>query len=215
MADVQNREPFVRGLPSSRVLEREIKRAGVQLNGDGHQADMGLSIIGRRPVIDTSPGPTSVVEPQAEDVAPADPTAPKIDDGIGPFLGAKLDAVLAELKALNVVPPFNPGTPTSTVGQLSTNSADYVDVASWIIPSDRVGSLQEISISSDNPALAQFLLEIANEEQWRDITLDSPLTIPFRENQLSGDTEVVVRVLSDGTTTFTAFASIAGVEREV
>ncbi len=207
MADVQNREPFVRGLPTSRVLKREINRA---LNGD--EADMGLSVIGRRPIEDTSPGPTSVVEPEAEDV-PSD--EPRIDDGIGPFLGAKLDAVLGELQKLNLVPSFKPGNPTSTVGQVSTNAADYVDLASWIIASDRVGSLQEISISSDNPALAQFLLEIANEEQWRDITLDSPLTIPFRENELSGDTEIVVRVHSDGSTSLTAFASIAGVEREV
>ncbi len=175
---------------------------------------MGLTILGRRPITDTSPGPGSVVEPGA-DAGPADPTAPKIDDGTGPFLGAKLDAVLVELRKLNLVPSFKPGNPTSIVGQLSTNAADYVVLASWIIPSDRVGSLQEISISSDNPALAQFLLEIANEEQWRDITLDSPLTIPFRENELSGDTETVVRVHSDGATTLTAFAPIAGVEREV
>ena len=207
MADVQNREPFVRGLPTSRVLKQLADRA---LNGDGDDADMGLSIIGRRPIDDTSPEPTTVVEPVSDA-----PDEPGIDDGIGPFLGAKLDLVLFELRKLNLVPANKPGSPTSVVGRVSTSSAAYVDLASWVIASDRVGSLQEISISSDNPALAQFLLEIANEEQWRDITLDSPLTIPFRENELSGDTEVVVRVLSDGVTSLTAFASIAGVEREV
>ena len=225
----QLRRPFIRGLGiSQELLEREIARAQMlQENGHGHES--GLAEMAR---IDPLTGGLTIlkgtaVQPQRVIFPPgAEPAAAAPDAG-APTQGPKaLTPGVADLGNLELLlaravflleeiatTPLGP-TPRSFVDRATTTSADYVDVARWDIPQDRRGSLYEVSMVSDTPALAQWRLTVADVVQWADVFLQTALTIPFRDNELPGDASVILQVKSDGATTIVADGSIAGTERD-
>lgn len=209
MADVETRQPFVRGLPNSQVLEAAIKRA-VPL-GQELDADMELTILGRRPVIDDSPPPseTPIPEPGQEPTDP-DAPAPAIPDPT--LLLAQLVTLVTQLLD-NLF--AKPGAPRSVVDRESTTSADFQEVVNWTIPADRIGQLDEVSMTSDTPATALWRLTIAGIVQWSDVLIQDPLNIKFpANNELEGDDEVLLEVRSDGAIAIVADGSISGIERE-
>lgn len=201
---VERREPFIRGLPQLGVIDAAIKRAE-----DG--ADLELTILGRRPVIDDSPPPseTPVPEPGQEPTDPEAP-APVIPDPT--TLLTQLVSLVTELLE-NLFEKR--GTPRSIVDRESTTSADYQEVVNWTIPADRVGQLDEVSMTSDTPATAQWRLTIAGIEQWADVIVQDPLNIRFpSNNELAGDDEILLEVRSDGVIAIVADGSISGIEKE-
>ena len=223
------RRPFIRGMNiSNELLEREIARAQM-LQGNGKSHGSSLADMAR---IDPATGGLTIlqdtVQPQRVIFRPgAPPAAAGPDAGAPPPQGPEaLTPGVTELGNLQLLlaravflleeiatTPLGP-TPRSFVDRATTTSADYVDVARWDIPQDRRGSLYEVSMVSDTPALAQWRLTVADVVQWADVLLQTALTIPFRDNELPGDASVILQVKSDGATTIVADGSIASTERD-
>ena len=209
---------FFPGLPSPKLLEREISRAA-QLRQNGNrahdEADMELTILGRRGVLETETQPTPQTvsgEPEGE-MGPGTADGPADGSDFGGVEGLLTETVRL-LTLLTDKPEDRPASARSIIGRKATSSDQYEAVADWLVPPERTGKLEEISLVSDNPAIAQYRLTIASVVQWADLLLPTSLAISFGNNEIAGDQQVLVEVKSDGATPIVAHGAISATERE-
>ena len=194
-------------LPSNSLLRMKIARA-VEL-GQDPEAEMNLTILGRRPQLDIAPAPSVTPDPDTE--GPDEPIVVQPISMTDELLGQ----LLVQFKVMTDELFNRPGKNRSIVTTLSTLSADYVTVASWTIPPGLVGQLREIAFTSDTPETAQWKLTIGNDTQWTDLVQLNPLSIPFADsNRLQENLEVLLEMKSDGAATIVSDASISGIERD-
>lgn len=203
----EQRPPFLKARKPTTAIAQIVREAKA-VEGGPDVVDLGhLTIIGTpHRVIDDSPLPATPPEELEGEPGKAPEPASATDALLGQILTV-LQQLVAKL--------FNePGTPRSVAGHLSTNSSEYQTVASWAIPTNLVGQLEELSFTSDDPDTAIWRLTIAGVEQWADLTQQDPLNVRFpTNNQLDGDDEVLLEMRSDGATTIDADAAISGMER--
>ncbi len=104
------------------------------------------------------------------------------------------------------------GTPVSKVDRYSGNDADYETVVSWTVGTGKKGELKEVSMISDTYAKTEFKLTIASEEQFADIIIQAPLTLPFPENSLLAGSVILLECRSTDGTAIVVDGSIVGRE---
>lgn len=204
----EQRPPYLRSRKPTTAIA-EIVRQAKAVEGGPDAVDLAHFTFTDTPhklAPDDSPLPAA----PSDEMEAGPGETPELVSGTDALLGKILD-VLQQL----VTRLFNePGTPRSIAGHISSSSTDYETVASWQIPANQIGQLEELSFTSDEPDTATWRLTIAGVVQWADLTQQDPLNVRFpTNNQLGGDDEVLLEMHSDGAITVDADAAISGMER--
>ena len=110
--------------------------------------------MGHFTLTDTPHRVTSITDDSLPPAIAPSPEELEGEPGEAPEPASPTDALLVQILALLqqlVDKLFNePGTPRSVAGHLSTMSSDYQTVASWVIPANLAGQLEELSFTSDD-----------------------------------------------------------------
>lgn len=197
------RDPFLTGgIPSDSLLNLRVSEAEEQSD-----ADMALSIL---------KGESESTEDQTSEGKPDSGTDEPVKRQ--PLTDRQNLARMVELLTdIAEAPAVNPGFPIARAGRVSTNSSDYQQLALWTVSVDRIGKLLEIAMVSNTPVTAQFQLRFGGIVQFTNLVLDAgdgSLTMPFEENELLGEMEIELLVVSDGSITIIANGMISGVEKD-
>lgn len=103
--------------------------------------------------------------------------------------------------------------PIAKVGRYGPGTdEDYQTVVSWTVSTGRKGDLREVSMISDNYTKTHFKLTIAGTVQFEDVTIQAPLSLPFRENELNAGDVVLLECKSTDGTSIVVDGSICGRE---
>ena len=108
--------------------------------------------------------------------------------------------------------PYLCGRPIARVGSLTTVAATYGTVATWTVATGRSGRLTEISLDSNNLAKTNWQLTIGGVQQFTAFNPRSPLSIPFRDNQLPPGAIALLEAASTDATSVVTYGSIAAQE---
>jgi hypothetical protein len=137
-----------------------------------------------------------------------------------PFLEQMLKRVLgggsliSSSNPLPTTPGQLGGTPVAKLGRYSGSDMDWQELVEWTVPTGKVGDLHEISWTSDNDAKTRMRLLIAGVDQGvPDAQIDSPLSLPWRENGLAAGSVVTLSVKSSDGTAINVSGSLTGTER--
>lgn len=111
----------------------------------------------------------------------------------------------------NVPVPEEEATETviDTFGSYSGSSSTYQDLFNRTIPADRKGILDEIELSCDNYAVAQFKIVVKSVTIVEDQVIPESWTKKFPSLQLKAAQQVLVQVKSDGSTTINAYCDVS------
>jgi len=124
------------------------------------------------------------------------------------------DSLISATNPLPTTAGQQAGTPVAKVGRYSGSDTDWQTLVTWTVPSDKVGDLHEISWVSDNDAKTRVRLVIAGADQEvPDSQIDSPLSLPWRENGLAAGSAVTLSVKSSDGTAINVSGSLTGTER--
>lgn len=88
------------------------------------------------------------------------------------------------------------GDPITKLGYYSGSDATYQILAKWDIPVGYYGVLQEISFTADS--LARYRLTFGGDEQFTDLVLTTPISLPLPANKLTGGQSIILEVKSAG-----------------
>lgn len=88
------------------------------------------------------------------------------------------------------------GNPITELGYYSGSDATYQELAKWDIPVGHYGVLHEISFTADS--LARYRLTFGGDEQFTDLILTTPISLPLPANKLTGDQSIILEVKSAG-----------------
>jgi len=108
------------------------------------------------------------------------------------------------------LPPH--GSPVAKLDRYSGTDQSYQEVVSWTVERGVVGELREVSMLSDTYAKTRFRLTIGGRIYFRDKTIQAPLTLPFPDNRLPAQTEVLLECKSSDGSAITVDGSISGKE---
>lgn len=95
--------------------------------------------------------------------------------------------------------------PVPTYGVKSTLSSEYQTVKEIEVTKNRVGILRTIEIATDNYAVAQWKLVIAEVEIFADKKFPDSFTKELPDLEMSAGQKATLYVKSDGTTTINAY----------
>jgi len=109
-----------------------------------------------------------------------------------------------------------PGKPVGIVGRYSSSDTSYQKVVSWTVGQvwerDH-GRLDEVSMNSDKYDKTLFRLTVEGKIFFKDLQLQSTLTLPFRPpNELRRGEEVKIECKSSDGTAIIVTATITGRE---
>lgn len=105
------------------------------------------------------------------------------------------------------------GTPIARLDRYSGSDDEYQEVVSWTVTEGYEGVLHEISMVSTNYSKTHFKLVIAGVTQFEDKLIQSALSLPWKDNKLASESQVILYAKStDGTTSITVDGSITGKE---
>lgn len=104
------------------------------------------------------------------------------------------------------------GSPIARVDRYSGSDEEYQEVVKWTVTKGKQGELKEVSMISDTYAKTEFKLTIAGEEQFTDVIIQAPLTLPFPENSLPAGSVVLLECRSTDGTALVVDGSITGRE---
>lgn len=96
-----------------------------------------------------------------------------------------------------------------TFGKVSTNSATLQTLFSRTVPSDRIGILDSIELSTDNYDVAQFEIIVKGVTIMDSEKLPESFTKDFPRVQLIAGESTTVKVKSDGATTINAYCDVS------
>lgn len=102
--------------------------------------------------------------------------------------------------------------PAGDVDRYSGSATTYQEVAKWTVTADRTGELKEVSMISDQAAKTLWKLVIGATTIFTDVTIQSPLTLPFFDLKLAAATAVTLSCKSSDGTAIVADGSIVGKE---
>lgn len=107
------------------------------------------------------------------------------------------------------------GQPVTKVNRVSTSSQEWQELIRWDLPAGYIGDLHELSVLSDNDTKTRYRVWLANvNQQWPlDRLTTTPLTLPFRETKIPGNTSVYIEILSTDATAINVEASLSGTVR--
>lgn len=88
------------------------------------------------------------------------------------------------------------GDPVTVPGYYAGSDITYQELAKWDIPVGYYGVLHEVSFTADSLALYRFT--IGGTQQFTDLQLTMPLTLPLPANKLNGNQSLILEVRSAG-----------------
>ena len=106
------------------------------------------------------------------------------------------------------IPTPTTQTDNSQVAPLTTSSASKQTVVTRTVSSNKIGRLEDIEIDCDNWPIARLSVSIGGVYLFEDKQFQNPLSLYFYARRLAPATVVMVQVLSDGTTSITAWGAI-------
>ena len=118
-----------------------------------------------------------------------------------PILSLCWDPLFAFL--IRFLKPLRSRKPVVVLQNLAAETTtNYKQLVSWEIPADYEGILNEISLYSSRFATSQWFIMIADQEIFKDKTIHTTLTLPWKELPLIAGTKVIVQVkTTDGVAT--------------
>lgn len=111
-----------------------------------------------------------------------------------------------------VVPDPATEVAAGDVDRYSGDDIDWQKVARWTVKAGKTGELKEVSMITDDYENTVWKLAVGATEVFTDLTIQSPLTLPFFDLKLAPGTVVTLSCHSDGATVITADGSIVGKE---
>lgn len=119
-------------------------------------------------------------------------------------------AVTVELEP--IVPEPATEVAAGDVDRYSGSAITYQEVAKWTVTAEKTGELKEVSMITDEPAKTLWKLVIGATTVFEDVTIQSPLTLPFFDLKLAAETVVTLSCKSSDGTAIVADGSIVGKE---
>lgn len=110
------------------------------------------------------------------------------------------------------VPLASEEHPIDGYGKYSGSDSTLQELKSWTVTALREGILEEIELSVDNYAVAQFKITVAGVVVMTENLIPESFTASFPGQKLAAGSEVLVEIKSDGSTTITAYCWITAKE---
>ena len=120
--------------------------------------------------------------------------------------------IVVTVENIPVVPEPAIERAAGDVDRYSGAATTYQTLATWTVAAAKVGELKEVSMISDNFAKTLWRLVIGATTVFTDVTIQSPLTLPFFDLKLAAASVVTLSCKSSDTTAIVADGSIVGKE---